>query len=61
MNHPTMNRAVIHVDASLLNHLFYIAIAQHIGQVPSDALQYQLLFETPTAKGYSRHAGYLSN
>ncbi len=61
MNHPTMNRAVIHVDASLLHHLFYIAVAQGISQVPADALQYQLLFEMPAAKGYRRHAWYLSN
>ena len=50
MNHPTMNRAVIHVDASLLHHLFYIAVAQGISQVPADALQYQLMFEMPAAK-----------
>ena len=61
MNHPTMNRAVIHVDASLLHHLFYIAVAQGIGQIPADALQNQLLFEMPATKGYCRHACYLSN
>lgn len=44
MDHPTMNGAVIHVDASLLHHLPCIAVAQGIGQVPADALQNQLLF-----------------
>lgn len=38
MNYPTMNRAVIHVDASLLHHLFYFAVAKGIGQVPADSL-----------------------
>ena len=61
MNYPTMNRAVIHVDASLLHHLFYIAVTQGIGQVPADALQNQFSFKMPAAKGNHRHVCHTEN
>lgn len=61
VRHKNSEDAVIHIDAPLLHHFFYTTVAQRSGQVPSDALQYQPLFETPAVKEYSRHGGYLSN
>jgi hypothetical protein len=56
-----MNRAVIHIDASLLHHLFYIVVTQGISQVPVDAPQIHFLFEIPAAQGNHRQVCYTVN
>ncbi len=55
VNHPAMECAVVNVEATLLHHLLEIAIAQRIGQIPTNALENHLSAKVPALEGNRCH------
>ena len=55
MYYPAVDRAVIHVESTLLHDLLSITIAQTIGQISADILENHATLKVPVLEGNHRH------